>query len=80
MFDMGDPITLAGIVGAGLAGWFGGKKGGKKGAEDTLNGTAAAVKRIERSVGTLTEKVDHVSDQVTDVRERVAFMEGKVGR
>jgi hypothetical protein len=77
---MPDPVTLASIVGAGLAGWFGGKKGGKRGAEDTLNGTAAAVRRIETGLSTLTGKVDHVSEQVTDVRERVAFMEGKVGR
>lgn len=75
---MPDPITLATAVGAGLAGWFGGKRGGKRGAEDTLNATAGAVKRIERTVDTIATKVDGLAGHVTDVRERLSYMEGRL--
>ena len=71
---MPDPLTIASVVGAGLAGFF----GGKRGSGNALNGTAEAVRRIETKVDALTTKLEHVEGEVSDTRERLAFIEGRM--
>lgn len=75
---MPDLITIATLAGAGLAGFFGGKRGSRTGAESTLNGTASAVRRIEDKVDALAEQLGHVEDAVSNTRERLAFIEGRM--
>lgn len=71
---MPDLITIASVAGAGLAGFF----GGKRGSGNALNGTAEAVRRIESKVDALTAQLGHVEDEVSNTRERLAFIEGRM--
>ena len=75
-------IELGTIIGAGLAGLIGGKRGSKRGAEDSLNGTANTVKRIERTLNehvTLTAtEFKGVNRRLDDQGQRLSYIEGKM--
>ena len=77
-----DYATAAQVIGGMLAGFFGSKIGGAKGASQELNGTALSVKRTEASVSDIGGKLDgHIvktAENFREISDRTSNIEGRL--